>query len=182
MNKTQLTFEGLSEIVGSNGLAVIILTDMKKKRSISIVCDEVMKYQISIRSSLKEQRNRFLPEVMIHMISDITDIKRYEVNIQDIVEGEYKTVLTDTDNGQKYDIRFSDAILLSRISPIPIYIDNNLMNRQSSPYKENSCRMAIPINTLNSKRLKEELNRAIDEENYHLASQIKEELDKRKDI
>ena len=54
------------------------------------------------------------------------------------------------------------------------------MLKQSSPYSENQMQMPIPINSLDTKKLQEELDKAINSENYRLASHLKEELDKRK--
>ena len=54
------------------------------------------------------------------------------------------------------------------------------MHRQSVPYREDTDKMSIPINVLTTDKLKEELQRAVAEENYRLASIINGELRNRK--
>jgi bifunctional DNase/RNase len=77
-------------------------------------------------------------------------------------------------------IRMSDAVLLSLISKIPLYIEENLMNRQCFPYNEKTqYQLSIPINTMNLDHLKRELEKAVDEENYELASHLRDEIKRR---
>ncbi len=179
MNRTQLIFKNISEVVGGNGMAVIILTDKEAKRAVSVVCDNAMKWQIGMRRTAHDNRATFFPEVMTALLADVVSLTRYEITISDIVDGEYKTMITNMDTFVGHKIRLSDAILLSLTSEIPIYMDNGLMECQSSPYNAYTDRMAIPINTLDTEKLHEELEKAVEAENYRLASQIKEELNKR---
>lgn len=180
MSRTELVFNGISEIVGGNGMAVIVLTDVERRRALNVVCDDMMKNMIGIRMSNISLRYNHLPEVMLQMLMDNADVSRYEITIHDIVEGEYKTMIMNVDTLNSYAIRLSDAVLLSCISKIPIYIDDELMHKQCSFYSEKTNRMAIPINTLSTDKLEEELHKAVEEEDYRLASLIKDELNKRK--
>lgn len=179
--RTRLYLKSVSEIVGGSGLGVITLTDIDERRAITIVCDSAMKYQIGLRSTQWRQRSKLLPEVLVDMMSTLTDINNFEMNIYALVEGEYKVTLFDTDGLHMSQIRLSDAVLLSRISDIPLFIDDELLSRQGAPYDGQTNRMAIPINTLPTDKLKEELQKAIDSEDYRLASVIKEEISKRRD-
>ena len=179
MNRTKLIFNGMSEIVGSDGMAVILLTDEGEKRAISVVCDKAMKYQIAFRKAEHYDTSKYLPEVLMAVMGDVNKQNCYEINIHSIVDGEYMTTLIDLDSLNIYQIRLSDAILFSLIANIPIYIENSLMNKQSIAYNSGSERMAIPINTLDTEKLKEEFNKAIETENYRLAALIKDELNNR---
>ena len=67
-------------------MSVIVLTDMEKKRALSFVCDEIMKYQISFRLSDKTLSKTFVPEVLIHLLKDLVDIQRFEIMIHGIDE------------------------------------------------------------------------------------------------
>jgi len=73
-------------------------------------------------------------------------------------------------------IRMSDAVLLSVISRIPLYIDATLMQRQSTPYNPDVRGISVPINTIDLERLNQELDRAIEAEDYRLASYLHEEI------
>jgi len=179
MSRIQLRFNGISEVVDNKNMSVIVLTDEAKLRSLSFVCDDMMKQQIALRLSNRIVTQKFIPEVLIHLVNDIADNHSFEIVIHDIVEGEYKVTLMDTNSFGSYPIRLSDAVLLSLICDMPLYIDAQLMLKQSEPYKLNSIRMSIPINSIETEQLKKELEKAIKEENYRLASYINEELKNR---
>jgi len=172
----------MSEIVGSDGIGVITLTDVGEQRAITMVCDPAMKYQVGLRNSDWKIRGKLLPEVLVTMLSGLTNINDFEMNIYALVEGEYQVTLFNANTLQMCKIRLSDAILLTRICPIiPLYIDNELFNKQGATYNGTTNRMAIPINTLPIDKLKEELQKAIDTEDYRLASVLKDEINKRQD-
>lgn len=177
--RIRLYFKNVSEVVGGNGLGVITLTDIDETRALTVVCDAPMKYQLSLRNVDERSRGKLLPEVLMSMLTAATGASHLELNVYALVEGEYKVTLLDTENLFMSKIRLSDAVLLTRISDIPLYIDSELFARQSGPYDSNSNRLAIPINTLPTDKLKEELQRAIDTEDYRLASVIKDEIGKR---
>lgn len=61
---------------------------------------------------------------------------------------------------------------------IPIYMDFDLFMRQSMPV-EKGCNLAVPLNTLDSKLLQVELDKAIETENYELASLLRDEINRR---
>lgn len=160
-------------------MGVITLTDSEETRALSVVCDAPMKYQLSLRSTDERTRGKLLPEVLMSMLTAATGAGHLELNVYALVEGEYKVTLLDTENLYMSKIRLSDAVLLTRIGDIPLYMDSELFARQCGPYNSKTNRLAIPINTLPMDKLKEELQRAIDTEDYRLASVIKDEIGKR---
>jgi bifunctional DNase/RNase len=180
MNLTQLIYKGIAEIVGSESLAVITLADLSETHAISVICDSTMRYQLEIRER-KELCARLFPEVMFNMLKDVIPVNSLRILIDGIDDGEYKTSIICLENDNSYPIRLSDAILLSQIGNIPIFIDSALMLKQSSVYQANTDKLSIPINALSIEKLKDALDKAIREENYRLASIIKQELSNRKD-
>jgi hypothetical protein len=73
----------------------------------------------------------------------------------------------------------SDAVLLSIVSSFPVYIENTLFLQQSIPFDAEQRNVAIPINTMDLERLNIILQNAIDEENYELASKVRDEIKRR---
>ena len=65
------------------------------------------------------------------------------------------------------------------MSDIPLYIENGLMERQCYPYDEKADSIAIPINTMDLPRLKMAMEKAVEDENYELASQLRDEINRR---
>jgi hypothetical protein len=50
------------------------------------------------------------------------------------------------------------------------------MQRQSTPYNPDVRGISVPINTIDLERLNQELDRAIEAEDYRLASYLHEEI------
>lgn len=180
MSRVKLIFKGIAQIVGASGLSVIVLTDVDEQQQLSVVCDKAMTDQFSQRLALSpRQQQQLLPEVLVSMLLSEGDISDYELMVYDVSEGQYRVSLLNKLTLTLRPIRMSDAVLLSLIADIPLYIDQALMARQSSLYKPESPGIHIPINTLETKRLNEELEKAISEENYRLASFIHKEIQRR---
>ena len=176
MDRVLLRFENLQQIVGGEDLSVILLTDEARQRALSVVCDADMTRQLIMR--LRGKRDvvkTMLPEVLVRLLpSDL------EMLIVGVYEGQYQVMLVDTATGNSLRIRMSDAILLSIISKIPLYIESRLMRRQSMAFDENATGVAIHINSMETDRLRIALKNAVEEENYELASQLRDEIKRRK--
>ena len=179
MNKIRLVLKGVSEIVGDDNLGLLILTDIAQTRQLSIICDKQMEYQFGIRLSKAPVANTMLPEVMTQVISQQTTLN-IELMIYDIVDGQYQASLINNDTLQTVPIRASDAILFAFVSHCPLYIEERLMMRQSVPYSTETPGMAIPVNSISNSMLQSALSKAIQEENYELASHLHEEMQRRK--
>ena len=54
------------------------------------------------------------------------------------------------------------------------------MQRQSVPYQRSSSGVAMPLNAISNKMLKEALDNAVANENYELASHLRDEMRRRK--
>nr|MCR5680397.1 DUF151 domain-containing protein [Prevotella sp.] len=177
MRCTPLRFESIQQIVGNDDVSVIILTDEARQRALSIVCDADMTHQITLRLQGKEDEcKNMLPEVLWQMLSKDT----YELMVVGIFNGQYQVVLMNIDTKTNVRLRMADAILLHLISHIPLYIENGLMGRQCAPFDEKATGVAIPINTMDLERLKSALDHAVEVENYKLASQLRDEIKRRK--
>ena len=88
MNKIRLQFIHVSEIVGSDNLALLTLTDMERERQLSIVCDKAMAIQLDLRVKKNPIRDMMLPEVIGKVLSQWGGID-LELLIQDIDDGQY---------------------------------------------------------------------------------------------
>lgn len=178
MNRVRLFYKDVSEIVGSNGFSVVRLTDVDEQRAICVVCDKALTDQLTIRINRQPGRELMLPEVLVQMLNSYgSDVM--ELTVYDIRDGQYRVSLLNRQTMTIKSIRMSDAVLLHFISRIPFYMEEELMVRQSSPYTPNARGISIPINTLDTAHLNRELERAIAEENYRLASHLHEEIQRR---
>ena len=173
MKSTLLRFENLQQVIGGEGMAVILLTDMERKRALSVVCDEPMSQQLQMRVANPRVCRNMLPETLLRLLPS-----SYEMMICGLFEGQYQVVMQN-EIGDSVRLRMSDAVLLSLMSEIPLYIEDNLMERQCFPFDEKAQSIAIPINTMDLPRLKSALEHAVENENYELASQLRDEINRR---
>ncbi len=178
MAKERLIFKGVSEIVGTEDLGLLILTDEAKVRQITIVCDKAMAVQLELRIKNIPITKIMLPEVLCKLLKK-QDTHDYELVMDNIVDGQYRTVLYDKETMEPMIIRASDAVLLSLVGDIPLYIESGLMLRQSVPYNENSRGVSLPVNTISDEMLQAALDKAIADENYELASHLRDEKKRR---
>jgi len=181
LRKIKLIFQGISEIIEGPELAIIILTDEAKERQLSIVCDKHMEYQFGLRMSKTALKTeRLLPEVLTNVVKNQGGM-RFEILISDVIDGEYRCMLVNETTFESLPMRASDAILFANISNSPIYIEYNLMMRQSVRYSANPNGMALPINSLSDEMLRQALDKAVADENYELASNLRDEMNRRKE-
>lgn len=178
MNKVRLIFKSVTEIVGTDDVGLLILVDEQQQRQLTIPCDRNMLYQFSLRVQKVPITNRMLPEVLWQVIRSQTTM-RFEILINDLIEGQYRAVLYNVETLEPILIRISDAMLLAYVSDIPVYIDEKLMKKQSVKYVHNAQGMSIPVNTLTDEMLKKALNKAVEDEHYELASQLRDEMKRR---
>lgn len=180
INKIRLRFVSVSEIVGTDDLALMILCDEQHERQISIVCSRAVAVELDMRVRKMPIRERMLPEVLTRIIAEQTDL-RYYILINSISDGQYDSMVVNADTFEMTPIRVSDAVLLSLAGNIPIFIDERLMMKQSVPYLKPSenMRIALPMNTMSMEMLDKAIERAISEENYEQASLLTEEKKRR---
>ena len=174
----RLVFKQVAEIVAAKEVGLIVLTTEDGSRQLSIIVDKDMVFQLGLRQSKAEIREKLLPEVLWQVITRNIDM-RYQIVINDLVDGQYKTLLYMPDILQAIPVRASDAILLTLISDIPIFIEERLLMRQGVPYKEGEAGVAVPVNILSSEMLRKALDKALEEENYEKASELRDELKRR---
>lgn len=181
MVRVQLFFNGISEIVGSAGLSVVLLVDAERQRSLTVVCDRAMTEQLALRVNRVPDSETFLPEVLWYMLrTEGLATKDFELLVYGVKDGQYLVTLMNRQAVALKHIRMSDAVLLNYFSNIPLFIEKRLFDQQASPIPSTKTGIAIPINVIDTEHLNRELEKAISEENYRLASHLHEELKKRK--
>lgn len=179
MKKVRLTIRGVSEIVGTEEIGLIVLVDESLSRQLTIPCDKQMLSQFRLRIGKAPIVGRMLPEVLWHVISTQTDL-RFEILINDLIDGQYRAMLYNVETLEPISMRASDAVLLSYISNIPLFVEWGLMEKQSVDFYEKAKGLSIPVNTISDEMLQSALEKAIKDENYEMASHLRDEINRRK--
>jgi len=175
MALVRLFFKGVSQIVASDEVGLLMLINEERTRQVAVICDADMVRQFGLRVGKAEVTPMLAPEVLWQVVSRNIDM-RFQVVINDLVDGQYKTLLYMPDILQAIPIRASDGVLIAQIAHLPIYMEERLLMRQSMPYSEGDVGVAVPVNVISNEMLQKALDKAIGEEDYEKASQIRDEL------
>lgn len=178
MDKIRIRFKGITEITANDDIALLILVDDAEKVALTIVCDQMMRDQIALRIERKDITRTMLPETLSNILINQFGAN-LEIVLNDVQEGEYRAMVVNKTTYQPLSMRASDAILLHLISNIPLYATPELMRKQSVPFDKNGTRVALPYNSLSSRMLTKALQKAVEHEEYEVASQLRDELKRR---
>nr|MBP7473202.1 bifunctional nuclease family protein [Prevotella sp.] len=179
-DRVQLTFKYASAFVGSEEIGLLVLVDKDEERQLVVTVDKNMMKHFQLRMSKTEDTGSFLPEVLVKMIKSSGLLDKLDLEIISIEKGQYQFLLTNIETSESFPLRAGDAILLSYISSLPIYISSSLMRRQSAPHSAQSSAMALPINSISDEMLQNALDKAIENEDYKVASYLRDEINNRK--
>ena len=178
MSLVKLVFKGVSDIVAADDVGLLMLTTEDMSRQISIICDHAMVYQFGLRTAKAEITPKLLPEVLWQVVTRNVEL-RFQIVINDLIDGQYRTLLYMPDILQAIPVRASDGVLLAVIADLPIFIEEKLLMRQGVPYKEGNVGVAVPVNVITDEMLAKALQQAVEDEDYEKASQIRDELKRR---
>ncbi len=184
MSRIRLYYKQTMSVTGNNDCSFVTLIDKYATREINVACDRITATQIDLRMEPKIPiTHLLLPEVLMSIIGKHIDISKMYILISDIKNGQYIVHVHDgSDEDDGVQIRISNAILLSVASGIPLIIEEWLMRLQSVPHcDENRERLAVPINSISDDMLQDSLKRAVDNEDYELASELNKEIKRRKE-
>ena len=179
MTRIKLFLQQATEVVGEEKEGLLILTDSFQERQIAIPCSSRMYEEFRLRMN-KSKHHAELSDVLFNVIKWQTDLS-LELVIISVDNGHYSAVLSNTDSLEQVPLEGAQAVLLNYISKdkIPLFMDERLFLKQSSVYDMKAQGVSLPVNTLSSSMLRKAMEKAIAAENYELASQLRDELNRR---
>lgn len=197
MKKLKLDIVGLSYSQTQSGAYALVLGEAKGKRRLPIIIGGFEAQAIAIELE-KMTPSRPLTHDLFKSFADAFEVKVKEVIIYNLVEGIFFAKLI-CDNGEKdveIDTRTSDAIAIAVRFQCPIYTYEFILSSagiilddESTPIEQTSVEDATitekseeetDIRKKPTEELKELLKKALEEERYERASQIRDELNNRK--
>ena len=198
MKKVKLDIIGLSYSQTQAGAYALVLGEVKGKRRLPIIIGGFEAQAIAIQLE-KMTPSRPLTHDLFKNFADTFNIKLKEVIIYNLVEGIFYAKLI-SDDGEKeveIDARTSDAIALAVRFDCPIFTYEFILSAagiiledqpkegaisaiEEPVEKKASTKDDKDLSKKSTEELKELLKAAIDGEKYERASNIRDELNKRK--
>ena len=192
MEKVKLEIVGLSYSQTQSGAYALVLAETGGKRSLPIIIGGFEAQAIAIELE-KMTPTRPLTHDLFKSFAQSFQIDVVEVVIYNLVEGVFYAKLICSKDGKfsEIDARTSDAIALGVRFKCPIYtfenilasagilLDENAELQQDTPSSDASTPAEKPTATYNVEELEQQLQEAIENEDYELASRLRDEINKR---
>jgi hypothetical protein len=192
MDKVKLEIVGLSYSQTQSGAYALVLAEVGGKRSLPIIIGGFEAQAIAIELE-KMTPTRPLTHDLFKSFALSFGIKVKEIVIYNLNEGIFYAKLICEKEGQlsEIDARTSDAIALGVRFKCPIYTYENILASAGVELDENSDFASDfedeiekkpaenSLNSLSIDELQQKLDAALEDEEYELASKIRDEISKR---
>lgn len=192
MEKIQLKIVGLSYSQTQSGAYALVLSEMEGSRRLPIIIGGFEAQAIAIELE-KMVPTRPLTHDLFKNFATTFNIEVKEVVIYKLVEGIFYSKLICEQNGEvkEIDARTSDAIAIGVRFDCPVFTYETILSSagimldETEPEEEDffSEPEVKPekdtIDSLSIEELKNQLNQAIANEDYELASKIRDEINRR---
>lgn len=197
MEKVKLEIIGLSYSQTQSGAYALVLSETKGNRRLPIIIGGFEAQAIAIELE-KMTPTRPLTHDLFKHFAEAFDVIVNEVLIYKLEEGIFYSKLVCEKEGKKVEIdaRTSDAIALGVRFNCPVYTYEKILSSAGIKLDEKDLTEAPedvkgdkkpkkrkskskPIKDMSIKELNKELNKAIDSEDYELASKLRDEINRR---
>ena len=195
MEKIRLDIIGMSYSQSQSGAYALILGERNGNRRLPIIIGGFEAQSIAVELE-KIRTPRPLTHDLFKAFADVYNIEISEVIISKFSEGVFyaKLICSDGTNIQEVDSRTSDAIALALRFSCPVYTyesimtaagilmeeEAELLKQHDDPEPEEMPEAPVLFSEATMLELKEMLQSAIENEEYEKASNIRDEINKRK--
>ena len=173
-----LLIKSVSEILGIKDVALVSLVNATETRQIVVSCELEMRDLIMKYMTDRPETQMLFPSVVNDILAT-RDKSSLEVRINGVKDGVYQTEIYDRLTQKSFPIRCSDGIFFAIVCKLHIYASAEVMRLHSIPYVTGATKVGLPLSVLSEKLLKNSLQMAIETENYEMASNLRDELNKR---
>lgn len=202
MSLIKLTIKGISYSQTQSGAYALVLSEIDGTRTLPIIIGAFEAQSIAIALEAEIRPPRPLTHDLFKTFSDAFDINIKEVIIHKLVDGVFFSSLICERDGKEevLDTRTSDAIAIAVRFDAPIYTYENILDKAgiylkveeelaletnfeskepSADVKSEEIKDMSNFSSLSLEELHNQLNNAVDNENYELAAKIRDEISKR---
>ena len=198
MDFVELNIAAIKQSDSQNNAYVLLLNETNGERQLPIVIGWCEARSIAIALDGSEKPDRPLTHDLFRTMGDKFNIKVNKIVIHTLIEGifhaAFHCINQNTNEETEIDARTSDAIAIAIRYGCPIFtyedilsragiIVNNISNKSKIDdlnLKEDKIASPQEINTFSTTKLKKMLQKAIEEENHEKASELRDEINKRK--
>lgn len=204
MSLARLSIKGISYSQTQNGAYALLLSDMDSDRQLPIVIGAFEAQSIAIALEKEIKPPRPLTHDLFKTFSDRFKISVKQVIIHKLVDGIFYSSLVCERDGieETIDARTSDAIALALRFDAPIFTYKNILdkagiflsdkNQNTDIYSSDNLKKSGNVepeekkstfksefSSMTTKKLNELLEKAVNDEDYERAAQIRDEISKR---
>ncbi|MEG1728850.1 MAG: DUF151 domain-containing protein [Bacteroidaceae bacterium] len=180
MDKIELTVQDVSRGISYKEMYILLLREVNGLRKLPLMIGSAEAQTIVAKLHPGIQP----PFLMADVLHSVT--MRYNIDIDSIVihkveEGVFWafTLFRRETEISGFELRASDAVCLALTYRIPLYVEKKLFERQYMREQGDGL-VSLPINSLSLTLLQEALKAAVHDENFELASQLRDEIKRRK--
>lgn len=194
MEKIKLEIVGLSYSQTQSGAYALVLSEVEGTRRLPIIIGGFEAQAIAIELE-KMVPTRPLTHDLFKNFASAFEISIKEVVIYNLVEGIFYSKLICEQNGEiiEIDARTSDAIAIGVRFNCPVFTFETILSSAgilldetedtdeflTDVNEEEMVEVSGSMDSLSDKELNQQLNDALDSEDYELASKIRDELNRR---
>ena len=202
MSLILLTIKGISYSQTQSGAYALVLSEIEGNRTLPIIIGAFEAQSIAIALETEIRPPRPLTHDLFKTFSDRFEINIKEVIIHKLVDGVFFSSLVCEKDGveEVIDTRTSDAIAIAVRFNAPIYAYENILDKagiylkveeeMELENKQESTEISIELeeiitqddnsfSSLSLKELHNQLNNAVEDENYEVAAKIRDEISNR---
>jgi bifunctional DNase/RNase len=202
MSLILLSIKGISYSQTQSGAYALVLSEMEGARTLPIIIGAFEAQSIAIALETEIRPPRPLTHDLFKTFSDRFEIHIKEVIIHKLVDGVFFSSLVCEKDGveEVIDTRTSDAIAIAVRFNAPIYAYENILDKagiylkveeeMELENKQESTEISIELeeiitqddnsfSSLSLKELHNQLNNAVEDENYEVAAKIRDEISNR---
>jgi bifunctional DNase/RNase len=197
MERTKLFIKGLSYSQTQTGAYALVLGEEKGERRLPIIIGGFEAQSIAIALEKEVNPPRPLTHDLFKNFADNFTIHLKEVVIHKLKDGVFYSLLVCTNgqgNEKMLDARTSDAVALAIRFKAPIFTYAEILDKAGVILKDGSSNpppkkskstastsggAAKPLNKKNLKDLHQELEKAVQNEDYEKAARLRDEIDRR---
>lgn len=179
MNKVKLEIQDVSQGTMVNHPFFLMLREADGWRKLSVIIGMAEAQAILVAMRGVKFSRPLLHDVYVSTLEKM-NVSLEEVVIYKVVDGVYYSLLElrQGEDSYRVEARTSDAVALALRCHAPIYTIESLMQREHIQEGENGA-ISIPVSSVGIPMLREALERAIKDENYELAAQLRDEIARR---